>query len=235
MNVVSVMAHPDDEMRCLGTMLKCRARGDRLHFITLTDGSKGFVQQPDIAREKAAAIRSREISRLAAKVGASFITLGEPDEFLMDTPDVRIRLIEAIRKTRADLIFTHYREDYNADHVAVYGLVLHGAMQACLPVLPTRSKPLKAHPAIFCVEPHGPFFFPATHFVDITPYETQKIKLLGSHRSQETAMQQAVHAGFDQLCQCPDAYWGQKVGCRFAECFAPMQSRGALKPFPVLP
>lgn len=49
MNVVSIMAHQDDEMFCLGTMLKCRARGDRLSFITLTDGSKGFVQRPDIS------------------------------------------------------------------------------------------------------------------------------------------------------------------------------------------
>jgi LmbE family N-acetylglucosaminyl deacetylase len=235
MNVVSIMAHADDEMRCLGTLLKCRDRGDRLHFITVTDGSKGFVQQPDMPRDKAAAIRYREMSRLAAKVDATCLTLGEPDEFLMDTPDVRVRLIEAIRKTRAELVFTHYHEDYNADHVTVHGLVRHCAMQACLPVIPTRSKPLKAHPAIFCVEPHGTFVFPASHFVDITRYEARKIQLLGSHRSQEEAMQRAVQAGFDRLCHDPDAYWGQKVGCRFAECFVPMASRGAIKPFPVLP
>ncbi len=47
MNVVSVMAHQDDEMFCLGTMLKCTARGDALWFITLTDGSKGFTQRPE--------------------------------------------------------------------------------------------------------------------------------------------------------------------------------------------
>ncbi len=216
-------------------MLKCRDRGDRLHFITLTDGSKGFIQQPDIPREKAAAIRDREMNRLAAKLGAGCLTLGEPDEFLMDTPDVRVRLIEALRKTRADLVFTHYHEDYNADHVAVHGLVRHCAMQACLPVIPTRSAPLKAHPAVFCVEPHGPFFFPATSFVDISAYEARKVRLLACHRSQEQAMRLAANAGFSELCGCPDAYWGQKVGCRFAECFAPLQSRGALKPFPVLP
>jgi LmbE family N-acetylglucosaminyl deacetylase len=235
MNVVSVMAHQDDEMRCLGTLLKCRARGDRLHFITLTDGSKGFVQQPDIAREKAAAIRHREMSHLARQLDAQYICLGEPDEFLMDSPDVRIRLIEALRRTRADLVFTHYREDYNADHTTTHCLLLHCAMQACLPVLPTRSRPLREHPAVFCVEPHGAFAFPATYFVDITPFEARKIRLLKRHRSQEEAMQRAVKAGFDRLCRCPDAYWGQKVGCEFAEGFAPMQSRGAIKPYPVLP
>ena len=44
-------------MRCLGTMLKCQARGDTLAFITVTDGSLGFVNRPEIARAEAAAIR----------------------------------------------------------------------------------------------------------------------------------------------------------------------------------
>src|SRR5437762_13279284 len=113
MNVVSIMAHQDDEMRCLGTMLKCRARGDRLYFVTLTDGSKGFVQNPLISRADAAAIRDAEMRAVASGVNAKYINLREQDEFLYDTPDVRMKLIEAIRHTGANLIFTHYSEDYN--------------------------------------------------------------------------------------------------------------------------
>ena len=78
MHVVSIMAHADDEMRCLGTLLKCRARGDRLHFVTLTDGSKGFVQNPSITREEAAAIREAELRSLAGAVEAEYINLREP-------------------------------------------------------------------------------------------------------------------------------------------------------------
>ena len=62
MNVVSIMAHQDDEMRCLGTMLKCRARGDQLFFVTLTDGTKGFVQNPHIDPAEAARIRHAEMT-----------------------------------------------------------------------------------------------------------------------------------------------------------------------------
>ena len=62
MNVVSIMAHQDDEMRCLGTMLKCQARGDRLFFITLTDGSGGFVQTPSLSRKPAAATSTDSIT-----------------------------------------------------------------------------------------------------------------------------------------------------------------------------
>jgi len=237
MNVVSLMAHQDDEMRCLGTMLKCRARGDRLWFVTLTDGSKGFVQRPDISREEAAGIRHEEMSALAAELGAEYINLREPDEFLYDSPDVRMKVIEAIRRTGAHVIFTHFEQDYNADHATTAWLVRHCAMQSCLPVLPTATSPLPEHPAIFMVEPFGPFGFVPTHFVDITDYEEEKVRLLGLHRSQDEAMRMTagLKAGFQEMCRRPDAYWGAQAGCAFAEAFVPMKARGAIKPFSVLP
>jgi LmbE family N-acetylglucosaminyl deacetylase len=135
----------------------------------------------------------------------------------------------------ATLIFTHYHEDYNLDHTTVSSLVRHCAMQACLPVLPSASPPLAHHPAVFMTAPGGPFVFPATHFVDITDYESDKVELLAQHRSQETAMRAAVGAGFEALCQRADAYWGQAAGCAYAEAFTPMRGRGAVKPYRVLP
>src|SRR3954452_21842917 len=77
MNVVSILAHADDEMRCLGTMLKCRARGDQLTFVTVTDGSKGFVQNPGITRAEAASIRESELRALATGLDAGLINIGE--------------------------------------------------------------------------------------------------------------------------------------------------------------
>jgi LmbE family N-acetylglucosaminyl deacetylase len=229
------MAHADDEMRCLGSMLKCRARGDKIFFITLTDGSKGFVQNPDITRSEAAAIRQAEMQLMAKDAGGDYLNLNEPDEFLFDTPQTRMKLIEAIRWSKADLLFTHYHEDYNLDHTTVNRLVRHCAMQACLPVLPTESHPLAVSPAIFQCEPFGAFDFPATHYVDITDFHALKIQLLQHHQSQETAMQAAVGTGLSELCTHLEAFRGEQVGCTFAECFIPMPGRGSIKPYPVLP
>jgi LmbE family N-acetylglucosaminyl deacetylase len=235
MNVVSIMAHADDEMRCLGTMLKCRLRGDRLFFITVTDGSKGFVQNPTIGRDEAAHVRNAEMAALANAVDAGYINLGEQDEFLYDTPEVRLKLIEAIRRTDAGLIFTHYHEDYNLDHVTVNRLVRHCAMQACLPVLPTQSAPLLEHPAIFLCEPFGAFHFPASHYVDISVLHAEKMRLLLSHASQEAAMQASQGSGLEALCSRLEAFRGGQSGCRWAECFIHMSGRGSIKPYPVLP
>ncbi len=235
MNVVSIMAHQDDEMRCLGTLLKCRARGDRLAFIVLTDGAKGMVQNPQMPGEQAAAIRASEMDALAGAIGAATLTLGESDEFLYDTPSVRMALIEAIRATQAELIFTHYTEDYNLDHMTVSRLVRHCAMQAVLPVLPTASLPLEAHPAIFMVEPHGAINFPASHYVDISPFHAEKVRLLQHHSSQEEAMRAATGSGFEAICARVESYRGDLAGCQWAEAFIPMQGRGSIKPYPVLP
>lgn len=59
MNVVSVMAHQDDELMCLGTMLKMKARGDSLHFICLTGGEMGMVQHPEMSSKEASECRKR--------------------------------------------------------------------------------------------------------------------------------------------------------------------------------
>lgn len=229
------MAHQDDEMRCLGTMLKCQARGDCLCFVTVTDGSKGFVQQPDISRDQAAAIRHAEMTALADAIKADYVNLREPDELLYDTPEMRLHLIEAIRKSKADLVFTHYQDDYNLDHITVNILVRHCTMQACLPVFPTDSAPLSQMPAIFMVEPHGPGMFPASHYVDIGGWFEKKAELLKCHRSQEEALFAATGRGLSEMCLCLDSYRGNLAGCKYAECFAPMQTRGANKPYPVLP
>ena len=83
MNVVSIMAHADDEMRCLGTMLRCAERGDRLAFITLTDGSHGYVQDPSLPRAKVAAIRDREMRALAADLDGDDAS---SDDVALQTP-----------------------------------------------------------------------------------------------------------------------------------------------------
>jgi LmbE family N-acetylglucosaminyl deacetylase len=235
MNIVSIMAHQDDEMRCLGTMLKCKARGDALHFISLTDGSAGVFPEDCSEDEDAVAIRNREMGALAAEIGAGYHCLGFKDCFLYDTEEVRTALVEAIRKTGADLIFTHHDQDYSEDHTTTHRLVRHCCMAASLPFVSTDSPPLKAHPAVFCVEPHGPIAFTPSYYVDITGFEEEKVRLLKHHDSQESAMQKAMAAGFDKLCARPDAYWGEQVCCEYAEAFVPMAARGAIKPFPVLP
>jgi LmbE family N-acetylglucosaminyl deacetylase len=234
-NIVSIMAHADDEMRCLGTMLKCRVRGDALVFVTVTDGCHGYVQDPTLPRAEVAAIRKREMDAVAVAVGGTHLCLDEEDEYLYDTPEVRLKIIEAIRATKAELIFTHYGEDYNLDHTTVSALVRHCAMHSCLPVLPTASPTLPVHPAVFLVDPHGAFAFEPSHYVDITDFQDEKCAVLARHDSQEEAMRLALGYGIGEMSARLSAYRGEQAGCAYAEAFVPMPARGSVKPYPVLP
>jgi len=235
MNIVSIMAHQDDEMMCLGTMLRCQARGDALHFVTVTDGSQGIMGRPGLPREEGAAIRHAEMAALADDAGAGFVNLREHDEFLYDTAEVRRRLIEVIRACQADVIFTHYRHDYNLDHTTTHALARHCAMHSCLPLLATESPSLQQHPAVFQVEPVGPFDFVPSHYVDITPVLDRKTALLAHHASQEEALRQGLGVGLGEYALLTSRFRGNQTGVQHAEAFVPMDARGALKPYPVLP
>ncbi|MBC8585362.1 PIG-L deacetylase family protein [Youxingia wuxianensis] len=237
MNVVSVMAHQDDELVCLGTMLKMKARGDQLHFICLTRGETGMVHCPEMSVEEAAEHRRREMTALVEAVGGTYTCLGFEDEFLYDTKEVRIALIGALRKTKAEVIFTHNEVDYNLDHMTVNRLVRQCAMQMTFPMIKTEYPPTDVSPAIFQVEPSVGFEFEPTHWVDISDVIDEKIRLAAFHKSQD----EAFKAGFGEdfgiaawMCQT-SARRGEQCGGAHGEAFRPMRTRGFVKGYSVLP
>lgn len=235
MNVVSVMAHQDDELLCLGTMLKMQERGDKLHFVCVTDGCSGMIHKPDMSREEAAAIRDREMRSVADAVGATYTCLGEKDEYLYDTPEVRDRLIGVLRECEADVIFTHANPDYNIDHITVSELVRQCAMQAAYPIVKSTRPPLKTKPAVFLTEPVSGFEFQPTHYVDISEYAEKKAELAMLHKSQNEAFMAAFGHGFDEWLLQPSRHRGSQTGVKYAEGFRPMFVTGLIKPYSILP
>jgi len=210
------MAHQDDELMCLGTMLKMQERGDRLHFICVTDGSGGMAQAPDMPRLLAAAVRDSEMKDLTRRLGATYLCLSEQDEYLYDTPELRLRLINAIRLCQADVIFTHFNPDYNVDHSTVTELVRQCAMHSTFPMTHTEQPPLAATPAVFLVEPSSGFGFEPTHYVDITPFIERKRELARCHKSQDDAFHVALNKGLDDWILENTRYRGAQSGVEHA-------------------
>ena len=235
MRIVSVMAHQDDELTCLGTMLRMRARGDTLAFICLTDGSGGMVHMPHLTREQAAAVRREEMSALCAQLDAPYVCLNEKDEYLYDMPAVRDGLIAALREVGADVVFTHSRFDYNLDHMTVNALVRQCAMQAAFPMVKSDHPPIKAAPAVFECEPSGSFEFEPSHWVDITPVLKEKQRLACFHKSQDDAFRAAFGYGIDTWMLGSTTFRGAQAGVAHAEAFRPMLARNLIRPYPILP
>jgi len=114
MNVLFVGAHPDDiETFCGGTAARYQERGDRLFFCVATNGNVGSSTIPP---DEIAFIRRKEAQNGAAMVGAELIWLGFDDEFLFDNRETRHSFINAFRIADPDVVFCHWRNDYNPDH-----------------------------------------------------------------------------------------------------------------------
>lgn len=237
MQIVSVMAHQDDELMCLGTMLKYRALGHDLHFICLTGGEMGMVHHPEMPLDKAKQTRQREMLSLTGALGATYQCLGYEDEFLYDTKRVRLDLIGALRKTRADVIFTHNIYDYNLDHMTVCALVRQCAMQMSFPMIATDAPPTAHPPAIFLVEPALGFDFCPSHWVDIDAVLEEKKQLALLHRSQDDAFKAMNGPEYGIVPWMSDisAYRGAQCGCRHAEAFYPLMTRGFVRGTQALP
>lgn len=222
MRVCFVGAHPDDEMACLGTLLKCRARGDRLFLISATNGDKGMSDLPDFPHDKCASVRDREMRAVARGLDADFQCLGEPDEALYDTWETRVKMIEALRRARPDLVFTHNPTDYILDHTTTSTLVFQATLLSQIASIRTKSPPLKRVPPIYYVDPGPGFGFEATHFVAIDALTVRRIRrLMGYHRSQMEVSLRLLGKDYRDQIEERLRATGARVGVPFAESFRP--------------
>lgn len=222
MNVLFVGAHPDDEMSCLGTLLLYRRRGDNLALVCTTNGDKGMSDDPAFPWDECARIRDREMRDVAGHLGASYTCLGEPDEALYDTWENRLKLIEAVRRARPDLVFTHYPQDYNLDHVATSTLVFQATLLSQIASVTTESPALPRVPPIFYVDPGPGFGFEATHFVEIDEAAAREARdIMGLHRSQMEVARRLLGKDYRDTIDERRRTVGERVGVPLAECFVP--------------
>jgi LmbE family N-acetylglucosaminyl deacetylase len=222
MNIAFIGAHQDDEMFCLGTLLRYRERGDRLFLICATNGDKGMSDDPSVPYVECARIRDREMRAVAGALKAEYACLNEPDEALFDTWDTRLKMIEAIRRFRLDLVFTHYTQDYNLDHVATSQLVFQATMLSQIASIQTDSPALPKVPPIYYVDPGPGYGFEATHFVGIDAVTVDEMmRIMSLHESQMALSKRVLGTDYrDRIKQRLEAA-GQRVGVTYAEAFRP--------------
>jgi LmbE family N-acetylglucosaminyl deacetylase len=222
MRVLFIGAHPDDEMSCLGTLLLYRRRGDSLALVCTTNGDKGMSDDPDFPHDECARIRDAEMRDVARELGADYTCLGAADEALYDTWENRLSLIEAIRRARPDLVFTHHPQDYNLDHTTTSTLVFQAALLAQIASVRTESPVLGRVPPIFYVDPGPGFGFEATHFVELDEAAVREARrLMGLHRSQMDVSRRLLGKDYRDAVEERQRAAGERVGVPFAEAFRP--------------
>ncbi len=221
MNVTCVFAHQDDEMRCLGTLLRLHAAGHRISFVCVTNGDKGLpFGGPDA--EAAAAVREREMRSVAARFDAEYVCLGREDGFLTEDTDLRRDLIAVLRRLRSELVLTHWTSDYNDDHVVTAKVVTDAALFVNLASFEPSVPALPATTRVFYTHPGDGYGFEPTHFVELSEqHVAEKSALIRRHVSQMAVMREL--RGYDYADEM--ATETHRQGARFmvphAEAFRP--------------
>ncbi len=100
-----IFAHPDDiEFGTAGTAARWVQGGAEVAYVLLTSGDVGIADLT-LTREAAAAIREEEQRAAAAVVGVQeVIFLREPDGALVNTLEVRRKLVREIRRFRPEVV-----------------------------------------------------------------------------------------------------------------------------------
>ncbi len=186
MNILVVVAHPDDEvLGCGGTIAKHHQKGDLVHTLILAEGATSRDETRN--REK----RQTELSELAQAAQKAGEVLGINSLKLADFPDNRldgcelldlIKVVEqAISQYHPTIIYTHHGGDLNVDHQKVHQAVV----TASRPLPNSMVKTLLFFEVPSSTEWQSPSCstaFVPNWFVDITETLPLKLKALKAYQ-----------------------------------------------------
>ncbi len=233
MNVLAVGAHPDDlEILCGGTLSRCVQRGDRVTMLIMTDGSAGHAEIP---AAELAQIRRAEAKAAAEIIGAEFVWLGLPDEFVFNDEPTRRLLLNAIRGAKPDLILTHNPDDYHPDHRATSRAVFDASFVMGLPNVVTENA---AHPGVaplYYFDALAGIGFLPDEYVDITDSWATKRRMLEQHRSQVNWLRYHDAIDIFAFMETVAKFRGLQSGVPLAEGFRPAHAWPRLRTHRLLP
>ncbi len=190
LSVLAIACHPDDiEFGMAGTLWHLKEKGARLHYMNVSDGCCGSVEQ---GPEETARIRLKESQDAAAMLDATFYPPLAHDLEIFYNKDLLSRVAAVIRQAKPDIVLTHSPEDYMEDHMNVCRLVVSAVFAKGMPNYSTVPpvEPVSGPVALYHAQPHGnrdTFSRPVVpdFVVDVSPFKEQKAALLRCHVSQD--------------------------------------------------
>ena len=224
MRVLAVGAHPDDiEINCVGTLIKCVKRGDKVTACHMSDGDMGHVT---IMPDELGKIRRQEAQNSGALAGINVVWGGLHDLDIYDEKVARDYLVKIIREAKPDFIITHGQNDYMPDHTAVAKLVFDASFSASVPhYLPELGEATPVCPIYLMNNASGIDFIP-THYVDVTEEMELKHKMFACHESQIVWLKDHDNVDYVEQVDIFARFYGLQCGAKYAECFREVLASG---------
>jgi LmbE family N-acetylglucosaminyl deacetylase len=182
--VIAFGAHPDDcDLGAGGLAAKYAALGDRVKFVSLTNGDVGHqsLHGPELAQRRRA-----EALEAGRRIGIEYEVLNNHDGKLLPTLEVREQVIREIRQWKADIVIAPRPNDYHPDHRYTGVLVQDASYMVIVPSLVADTAPLARNPVFLYYSDRftRPQPFRADIVVSIDDVFEKKIDMLDAHVSQ---------------------------------------------------
>lgn len=219
MNILVVVAHPDDEvLGCGGTVARHAAEGDRVEVLILAEGATSRDDQRDPRLRSAELAALRQAAWDAAKIlGTEAPNFGDlPDNRLDSVPmiDVVKAVERMVSSARPDIVYTHHAGDLNVDHRVVHEAV----MTACRPLPGCGIQQIfffeTASSTEWRLSTTSPFM--PSCYVDVAAWMPAKLRALEVYASE---MRPWPHARSMEAIDALARWRGATVGCAAAEAF----------------
>jgi len=192
--VLGIAAHPDDlDYGAAGTMAGFAEAGADIHYLILTDGSKGS-DNSTISSAELIKIREKEQRQAVKAIGGKGVDfLGYPDAELQITMSLKKDIVRVIRTIKPDVVITM---DPSMLYSANRGFINHpdhrAAGQAALDAVFPLARDHLTFPELYAdgYEPHKTKTVLLVNFdnnnfiVDISKTFDKKIAALAAHASQ---------------------------------------------------
>lgn len=216
--VLALTCHPDDmEIGCAGTLLACKARGDRVVVCHLSSGNLGHEIIPPDELTK---MRFSEAQKSCDLAGFEHLYGGFDDlEIFTDNKISRDKVVEVIKSVNPDFIITHNPDDYMPDHTAVSKLVFDASFTATLPNYKTKAENAARLVPIYYMDTLAGVNFNPTEYVDISKFVDKKLEMLKKHESQVVWMKDHDGIDFPDMVKTCSRYRGYQCGAEYAEGF----------------
>ena len=221
-DILAIGVHPDDvELCCSGTILSHIALGYSVGILDLTKGELGTRGN--------ATIRLREAKKAASILGVRFReNLGLSDGFFINNRTSQIKIIEAIRKHKPDIVLANAISDRHPDHGRSAKLVADATFLSGLVKIDTYDENGNLQDRW---RPKQVFHYIQDHYirpdfiVNITPFAEKKFESILAYKSQfydpnsKEPSSPISSANFLEFIESRSREFGRLINADFGEGF----------------
>jgi N-acetylglucosamine malate deacetylase 1 len=222
LDILVLPVHPDDaELGCAGTILKEIALGKKVGIVDLTRGELGTRGSAEIRDHEAA--ESAKILGLATRDNLSL-----PDGFFENRKEHQLKVIEAIRRFKPEIVITNAYHDRHPDHGRASDLVEDASFLSGLRKIETwydgkKQEEWRPNLVLHFIQDN---YIKPDILVDVTSHWDKKIASIHAFGSQfynpdwKNEPQTYISSpDFIQVIEARAREFGKSIGVKYAEGF----------------